>query len=267
MLRPRPARGATGGELVTIRTFATAVEVAAALAGDLLRRIREHATLVLGLPTGRTPVAFYRALAGSIRRGGIPVSGLTTFNLDEFLGISAEQPGSCRSYMERHLFGPIGLPSGQINFLEGTAPDPRRECERYERAIAACGGLDVQILGIGANGHIGFNEPGEWLTLHTHRVTLCPETRRANAGLFGGHVDSVPREALSMGLGTILQARRIVLLATGREKARAVSLMVHGPLTTAVPASFLQLHGNVDVLLDRAAAALLAGGVAERHRG
>ncbi len=267
MLRPRSAGGATGGALVTVRTFDTAVEAAAALAGEVACRIREHPALVLGLPTGRTPVAFYRALVRSIRREGIPVSGLTTFNLDEFLGISAEQPGSYRSYMEHHLFGPIGLQPGQVNFLEGTTPDPRCECERYERAIAACGGLDVQVLGIGANGHIGFNEPGEWLALRTHRVTLRPETRRANAGSFGGRVDAVPHEALSMGLGTILQARKIVLLAAGREKARAVSLMVRGPLTTAVPASFLQLHSDVDVLLDRAAAALLADRGAERDRG
>ena len=242
---------------MTIRTFPTAGEAAAALAGDVLNQIRARPALVLGLPTGRTPVAFYRALVRGIRRGGTSVADLTTFNLDEFLGVSPDQPGSYRGYMERYLFRPVGLGPAQINFLEGTAADPRLECERYERAITASGGIDVQVLGIGANGHIGFNEPGEWLVLHTHRVTLRPETRRTNAGLFGGHIDSVPREALSMGLGTILRARKIVLLATGREKARAVSLMVRGPLTTALPASFLQLHGDVDVVLDDAAGALL----------
>jgi glucosamine-6-phosphate deaminase len=242
---------------LTIRVFPTAGDAAASLADEVLGIVQAQPNLVVGLPTGRTPVGFYRELVRRIRNSHVEVSRITTFNLDEFLGVGPTQPGSYRTYMERHLFQPIGLSPEQIHFLDGSAADPQQECERYERAMAALGGIDVQILGIGSNGHVGFNEPGEWLTVRTHRVTLRPETRRANAALFGGDPDRVPREALSMGVGTILAARKIVLLATGSEKARAVEKMVRGPLTTAVPASFLQLHGDVDVVLDRAAASRL----------
>ena len=127
---------------------------------------------------------------------------------------------------------------------------PEAECARYEAAIAEAGGIDLQILGLGTNGHIGFNEPGPELMARTHRVTLRPETRRSNAALFGGDPEAVPREALSMGMATILQARRIVLIATGDSKAGCVRKMIEGPLTTMLPASFLQLHSRVEVMLD-----------------
>ena len=242
---------------MTIRVFPAPGDAAASLADEVLGMVRAKPELVLGLPTGRTPIGFYRELVRRIRTGRVDVTRMTTFNLDEFLGVGPAQSGSYRAYMERHLFQPLGLSPAQVHFLDGSAADPGQECERYERAIAALGGLDVQILGIGGNGHIGFNEPGEWLMVRTHRVALRPETRRANAGLFDGDADRVPREALSMGVGTILGARKLVLLATGSEKARAVERMVRGPLTTLVPASFFQLHGDVDVVLDRAAASRL----------
>ena len=240
---------------MTIRVFDTPADAAASLADEVVDLIRGKPDLVLGLPTGRTPVAFYRELVRRIRRSQIDVTRLTTFNLDEFLGVGPDEPGSYRAYMERHMFQPIHLAPGQVQFLDGSTADPVLECGRYERAITALGGIDVQILGIGANGHIGFNEPADWLTIRTHRIALRPETRRANASLFGGDAARVPQEALSMGVGTILAARKVVLLATGSEKARAVERMICGPLTTAVPASFLQLHRDVDIVLDRAAAA------------
>jgi glucosamine-6-phosphate deaminase len=242
---------------VRLRVFATAGEAAASLAEQVIARVREQPDLVLGLPTGRTPIGFYRELVRRVRARPVDFQRITTFNLDEFLGLGAQQAGSYRGFMERHLFGPIGLTGDGVRFLDGAASDPERECERYERAIVAAGGIDLQILGIGANGHIGFNEPGDWLAVHTHRVALRPETRRANAGLFGGDPARVPREALSMGVGTILKARGIVLLATGREKARAVERMVRGPLTTMLPASLLQLHRDVEVLMDGGAASRL----------
>ena len=140
-----------------------------------------------------------------------------------------------------------------MHFLEGNAKDPDAECARYEAAIVEAGGIDLQILGLGTNGHIGFNEPAPGLAARTHRVELRPETRRSNAGLFGGHAEAVPREALSMGMATILQARRLVLLATGASKVGCVRKMIEGPLTTLLPASFLQLHSRVEVMLDAAA--------------
>src|SRR5262249_22256022 len=136
-----------------------------------------------------------------------------------------------------------------------TAKDVAAECERYERAIARAGGIELQILGLGLNGHIGFNEPGRALAARTHCTRLTPGTRRANAALFGGRVGAVPRYALSMGMATIHHAHRIVLVATGASKARCVERMIHGPVTPWLPASFLQLHSRAEVWLDRAAAA------------
>jgi glucosamine-6-phosphate deaminase len=159
--------------------------------------------------------------------------------------------------MQRHLFDHVNLSPRRIHFLNGRATAVEAECRRYERAIFRAGGIDLQILGLGTNGHIGFNEPGASLVARTHRVELTPATRRANAALFGGRPRVVPREALSMGMATILRAKRIVLLATGAGKARAVARAIEGPLRTRVPASFLQLHRHAEAWLDRAAAARL----------
>jgi glucosamine-6-phosphate deaminase len=159
--------------------------------------------------------------------------------------------------MEEHLFSHVNVRRERTHVLNGTAPDPDEECRRYERAIAEAGGIDLQILGIGTNGHIGFNEPAPTLVARTHRVTLKAETRRSNAAFFGGDPASVPAEALSMGMATILHSREIVLLATGARKAACVERVVNGPLTTELPASFLQLHYDVDIMLDEPAAAQL----------
>jgi glucosamine-6-phosphate isomerase len=140
------------------------------------------------------------------------------------------------------------------HFLNGTTRDPEAECLRYEREIADAGGIDLQVLGIGTNGHIGFNEPAPTLVARAHRVRLRPETRRSNASLFGGDAENVPAEALSVGMATILHSRAIVLLATGRSKAACIERVVNGPLTPELPASFLQLHDGVDIMLDAPAA-------------
>ena len=184
-------------------------------------------------------------------------SGATTFNLDEFAGLAPTHPGSFRRFMEEHLFSGVNIAAQKIHFLNGAAEDLDAECERYEDAIEAAGGIDLQLLGIGANGHIGFNEPGDTLVSRTHRVVLHEVTRRENAALFGADPSQVPREALSMGMGTILRAGRLVLIATGERKARCIERTVRGPLTTRLPASFLQTHRHVELFLDRAAASLL----------
>jgi glucosamine-6-phosphate deaminase len=240
-----------------IAIFPDEDSVARALAAGIAGALAEKPGLVLGLPTGRTPVAFYHELATRAENGDADLSRVTTFNLDEFVGIPAEHPGSFRSFMNSHLFSRVNLPASRIHFLDGAAGDTEEECARYERAIAAAGGIDVQILGIGTNGHIGFNEPAPALQARTHRVTLEPETRRANAELFGGDPSAVPAEALSMGIATILQARRIVLIATGDAKATIVERLLRGPVTTELPASFLQLHPDVEIVIDEAAAAAL----------
>ena len=234
------------------------------LAEELARRIadalRREPSLVMGLPTGRTPIALYRELVRLFAAGAVDFSRATTFNLDEFLGVPPAHPGSYRQFMETHLFRHVNLDPARVHMLNGAAPDPAAECARYEQSIVEAGGIDLQVLGIGGNGHIGFNEPGPTLAARTHRITLEPGTRRANAALFGDDVEQVPREALSMGMATILHARSIVLVATGGFKASCVRAMLHGPLTTELPASFLQVHRDVTVLLDEAAAAELPGG-------
>jgi glucosamine-6-phosphate deaminase len=213
--------------------------------------------IVLGLPTGRSPVAAYEEIGRMYEQGAVDFAAATTFNLDEFAGVAASHPGSFRRFMEEHLFSRVNVDAHRTHFLDGAAPDLDAECARYEEAIAAAGGIDLQVVGIGANGHIGFNEPGDELVSRTHRVTLHEVTRRENAALFGGDPANVPREALSMGMGTILRAACIVLIATGERKARCVERTVRGPLTTRLPASFLQTHRHVELYLDRGAASLL----------
>jgi glucosamine-6-phosphate deaminase len=237
-----------------IRSFASPEAAARALAAAVARAIRANPRLVLGLPTGRTPVRFYRELAACGRARRVDFAQVSTFNLDEFVGLDAADPRSYRTFMQRNLFDAVNISPHRIHFLNGRARDTAAECARYERAIARAGGIDLLVLGLGANGHIGFNEPARKLTAATHRTRLTLATRRANAALFGGRVSAVPREALSMGMATILGARRIVLLATGAGKARTVARMIDGPVTTRLPASFLQLHARAEVWLDKAAA-------------
>jgi glucosamine-6-phosphate deaminase len=242
---------------VTITILDTADDVARAVADRVRDTLARKRTSVLGLPTGRTPVAAYAELRRRRAAGEIDWSEASTFNLDEFAGIDGHHPGSFRQFMERHLFSGVNLQPSRIHFLNGAAPDLDAECDRYEAAIAGVGGIDLQLLGIGANGHIGFNEPGTGLTARTHRVTLLRSTRRDNAELFGGDATRVPAEALTMGVGTILKAPAIILVATGAGKAQCIERTARGPVTTSLPASLLQLHRNVEILIDRAAASRL----------
>ncbi len=239
--------------IVSLCSDAAAIsELAASRVADLLRA---RPTAVLGLPTGRTPIQMYAELVRMHKEEGLDFSQATSFNLDEFVGIGPDHPGSYHAYMAEHLFNHVNLPAQRAHLLDGLASDLDAECDRYEVSIVDAGGLDLQILGIGANGHIGFNEPADGLSARTHRVALLPESREGNAVFFGGRVADVPREALSMGMGTILKARRILLLATGAGKRDAIEAAVRGPVTTRVPASFLQLHPSVEILCDNDAAA------------
>ena len=240
-----------------ISIFVDAHSVALELATRVADALADKPALVLGLPTGRTPLLFYEQLVRLARDGRADFSRATTFNLDEFLGIPASHAGSYRSFMQRYLFDHVNLDPARIHFLNGATADATAECCRYEQAIEEAGGIDLLILGIGTNGHIGFNEPAPGLTARTHRVTLKPETRRSNAALFGGDPEAVPAEALSMGMGTILDAKSVVLLATGERKAACVEQLITGPITTQLPASFLQLHPDVEIMLDSAAGARL----------
>jgi glucosamine-6-phosphate deaminase len=237
-----------------VSVLPTADAVADAAAAVVSGVIAVGRAPVIGLPTGRTPVGLYARL----RAAPIEWSKVRTFNLDEFLGLGPAHPGSFRRYMDEHLFGAVGVPASQIGFLRGDTADAQAECVRYDQALEAAGGLDLLVCGLGANGHLGFNEPGPVLWGPTHVATLHAETRAANAALFAGDAAAVPARALTMGMTAILRARRVLVLATGTSKAAAVAAMTGGPLTTALPASWLQVHAAVEVLLDPAAAAALA---------
>jgi glucosamine-6-phosphate deaminase len=243
---------------LNVRIFASEQEAAAACAAHIAAAVRAKPDLVLGLPTGRSPLNVYRELVGLHKRGELDLSRATTFNLDEFLGVPPEDSGSFRAYMERHLFEHVNLAPERIHFLDGCAPDAEAECERYDREIAKAGGLELLLMGVGPNGHVAFNEPGEGLMAKSHRGLLSRETRLSQAPLFGDEAARVPMASLTMGMAPIVQAREVLLLAFGASKAAAVTAMVHGPVTPRCPASFLQLHPNVHVWLDPAAASGLA---------
>jgi len=240
---------------VKLEIYESEEALAQTLASTIAAAIRAHPNIVLGLPTGRTPLALYRALVALTREEHLDWSGVRTFNLDEFVGLGDRAVGSYHRFMHENLFDHVSVRPEHIGFLDGRSPDVDAECERYERAIAQAGGIDLMVLGIGANGHIGFNEPCDVLPARTHRVVLEEPTRAANARWFGGNMSAVPRAALSMGMATILNAREVVLMATGEGKVDAVREMMTGGITTELPASFLQLHPRVTVMLDEAAAA------------
>jgi len=229
-------------------------QAAAAVARLIALAVRRAPGLVLGLPTGRTSIPVYDELVEWHRRRRLDFSRVTTFNLDEFAGLEPDDPRSYRAFMQTHLFDRINVRPSNVHIPDGTARNWRREVDTYEAALRDAGGLDLCFVGIGKNGHLGFNEPAATLDARTHRALLRPETRHANAHLFDGRWRDVPRYALSMGIGTILRARAIVLLATGSEKSAIVRRAIGGPVTTRLPASLLQVHPNVVVVLDRDAA-------------
>jgi glucosamine-6-phosphate deaminase len=240
-----------------IRISATARQAASAAARIVAAALGENPRLVIALPTGRTSIAFYEALVALHGAGWADFARASTFNLDEFLGLPRVHPGSYREFMRRHLFAHVNVRQERTHLLDGAAADWEIEAARFEQDLAACGGLDLAIVGIGRNGHVAFNEPAPALVPRTHRARLHASTRRSNAEAFGGRWRAVPTHALTMGMATILRARRVVLLATGGQKAAIVRRALAGPITTAVPASFLQTHPDLIAVLDRAAAARL----------
>ena len=215
---------------------------------------------VLGLATGSTPLSMYERLVAVHRTGGLDFSEGTTFNLDEYIGMGPDNPQSYHYFMQEHFFKHINIKPENVHIPNGMAQDIIAEGERYEQLIAAKGGIDLQVLGIGQNAHIGFNEPDVKFAATTHKVELDEETILANSRFFN-NVDEVPRYAISMGIKTIMMAEHVILLANGRNKARAVYKAVCGDVTPEAPASILQLHRDVVVILDKEAAELLPANV------
>ncbi len=230
--------------------------VALRAATTVAELIRRSPGCVLGLPTGSTPLPLYRELVRMYREEELSFSRVVSYNLDEYVGLPPEHPASFARYMDRELFDHVDIDPANAYRLDGNAEDLPAACESYETAIREAGGIDLVILGIGVNGHIGFNEPGSSFDSRTRVTTLTSETLEANAPAFGGP-DEVPRLAITMGVATILEARTCLLLATGEHKAAAVRDMVEGPVTEQVPASALQLHRDAIALLDEAAASRL----------
>jgi glucosamine-6-phosphate deaminase len=210
--------------------------------------------LTLGLPTGHTPEGMYEELVSWHRDGGASFAGVRTFNLDEYLGLPEDHPRSYHTYMRTHLFDHVDIPRNHIDIPNG-APgvDAGPECDRYESSIRAAGGIDLLIVGVGTNGHIAFNEPGSSFGSRTRVVTLARETTANARQYFAGEAE-VPQKAITVGIATILEARRIVLLASGAGKAEAVKKALQGPVSESLPASVLQHHRDVTVILDKAAA-------------
>ncbi|MCC3378672.1 glucosamine-6-phosphate deaminase [Paenibacillus farraposensis] len=221
---------------------------AAVIAGLLLTKPQA----MLGLATGSTPIGIYRHLADMYRKGQVSFARAYAVNLDEYVGLSQNHPQSYRNFMNEHLFRHIDIPIPHTHIPDGNANDLEAECAAHEQAILEHGPVDLQLLGIGHNGHIGFNEPGHSLTGYTHVVDLDERTRTANARFFG-HIDAVPKQAVTMGVGTILKAKQIILVAFGADKADIIKRALTGPVTTACPASLLQCHPNVLILLDQEA--------------
>jgi len=235
----------------------TAAEAALLTARLIATRLREKHDLVLGLATGRTMETVYDLLVRMHKEEGLDFSLCRTFNLDEYIGLPPDDSHSYNSYMRKHLFSRVNIDLRNTHLPDGMAADLKVAARRYEEKIAACGGLDLQLLGIGHDGHIGFNEPLSSLRSRTRDKSLTPDTIAVNSTMFGDEPERMPRRAMTMGVGTILDAREIVLLATGESKASIMAKALEGPVTSMVTASALQLHPACKVIVDEAAAAHL----------
>jgi len=240
-------------EVIILPTAAEASEIAARL---VARQIREKPASVLGLATGGTPCKLYELLARMHHSNGLDFSRVTSFNLDEYVGIDPTHPASYHRFMDENFFSKVNIPREKIHIPDGLTKDVPAHCAAYEQAIRDAGGIDLQILGLGSDGHLGFNEPGSSLVSRTRIKTLTARTRSDNERFFTGGME-VPHHTITMGLGTIMESRICLLLAFGEGKARAVAASVEGPVTASVPGSLLQFHPRAKLLLDAEAASLL----------
>lgn len=228
-------------------------EISRLAADYLLNTIKNKENAVLGLPTGSTPLEMYKIVANEYIKSNVSFKNVKTFNLDEYMGLDKTNKNSYYFFMEKNLFSHIDINKGSINIPNGMATNIKRECLNYENKIKEAGFIDILFLGIGQNGHIGFNEPAEYFEPYTHEVKLHQNTIDANSRFFN-KIEDVPKTAITMGIKTILAAKKIVLIAAGSSKADAISKTINGKITPEVPASILQLHNNITILLDKEAA-------------
>lgn len=244
-------------EVVIVETPTEVARFAASRIADVIRAGADGGgPAVIGTATGSSPIGTYAELANMVRAGELDASGVSAFALDEYVGLDPAHPESYHSVTHRTVTEPLGLDPARVHVPDGGAEDLEAACAAFEAAIDAAGGIDVQLLGIGSNGHVGFNEPISSFGSRTRFKTLAPVTREDNARFFGSF-DDVPVHCVTQGIGTILDARRLLLVAQGEVKAEAVAAMIEGPVQSTCPASALQLHPRATVVIDRAAASRL----------
>ena len=231
-------------------------ELSKIAAEEFVKVVIEKPTAVLGLATGGSPVGMYKELIAKCQNNELDFSKCTSINLDEYIGLNPEHEQSYRNFMNTNLFNHININKNRTFVPNGLAQNLEEECKNYDNKIEELGGIDVQLLGIGNNGHIAFNEPGDELSAGTHIISLTESTIEANARFFDS-IDEVPRKALTMGLGGIMKAKKIILIASGEGKAEAIKGLFSGKITTENPATMLQMHRDVVVIVDEAAAKLI----------
>lgn len=235
--------------------YKTAEEIAEAVGRIIVKKVSENPDGAFGFATGASPVPTYEYIVGEYEKGNVSFKNIKTFNLDEYCDLPVDDKNSYHTFMKENLFGKVDVDENNINFLDGNCEDCDAESKRYSEAIDEAGGIIVQILGIGTNGHIGFNEPADEFTDESFKVTLTQSTIDSNQKYFGDV--PMPRYAMTMGIGSIMKSKQIVLIATGESKAKAVAAMVNGEVTPQCPASVLQNHPDTMIFVDEAAASLL----------
>lgn len=241
---------------MNVLVFDTEEQIGVAAGYYMCGQVLQKPESVLGLATGSTPLRAYEHMVSLYKQGAVDFSRVTTFNLDEYCRLDVKDKNSYHTFMYENLFNHINIPDENINFLNGNAWDLESECKQYEQKIKAAGGIDIQLLGIGSNGHIAFNEPANAFQRWSHVVALKESTIKDNSRFFDS-VEEVPTEAITMGIGSIMQAKRILIIALGKKKAKAIKQVIDGNVTPECPASILQFHKDVTLMLDPDAASLL----------
>lgn len=240
-------------KLIVVNNYEELSKVAAK---EFSKVIKEKENAVLGLATGGSPVGMYKELIRMYEQKELNFSKITTVNLDEYIGLNPEHNQSYRYFMNNNLFNHINIDKSNTFVPNGLAEDLEAQCKEYDQKISELGGIDIQLLGVGNNGHIAFNEPNNELSSGTHIISLTDNTIEANARFFD-NIDDVPRKAITMGVGGIMKAKKIILIASGESKAEAIKGIFSGKITTANPATMLQMHRDVTVIVDEAAAKLI----------
>ncbi len=231
-------------KFITVENYEELSKIASEI---IANQVKEKPNCILGLATGSSPLGTYKNLADACKNGELDFSGVTSVNLDEYVGLDASNDQSYRYFMNTNLFSKINIDINKTFVPNGCASDLSAECKRYDDLIESLGGIDLQLLGIGLDGHIGFNEPDEYFTKETHQVSLDPSTIEANARFFASK-DDVPTSAVTMGIGAIMQAKKVLLIANGANKKDIMQKACYGPITPFVPASVLQLHPDLTVI-------------------